>query len=83
MLKHLLDAREMAHPEPLQISMTLLQTISNEEYLYMLNYKKPIPLLELAKEKGFRYLTHQDKEELWHIIITKNTLCILEELIDV
>jgi hypothetical protein len=83
MKKILLDAREMEHPEPLQISLTHLRTMSDNEYLYMINLRKPIPLIEIVKEKEFLYIAHEDAEAIWHILITKNPSCNLEELLDV
>jgi CRISPR/Cas system-associated exonuclease Cas4 (RecB family) len=83
MNKIFLDAREMEHPEPLQISLSHLQSMTNEQYLYMINVRKPIPLLEIAKEKGFIYFIHQDSNEIWHILISKNSETLLEELLDV
>lgn len=83
MNKIFIDAREMEHPEPLQLSLSYLKNISIEEYLYMLNTRKPVPLLEIAKEKGFLSITHQDSNEIWHIIISRNREIKLEELLDV
>jgi len=83
MNKIFLDAREMEHPLPLQTSLHYLQTMSNKHYFYMLNFKNPIPLIEIAKEKGFFYLEHKDALDLWHIIITKNSELVLEDLVDV
>jgi len=81
--KIFLDAREMEHPEPLQISLFHLKSMLDEQYLYMLNIRKPVPLLEIAKEKGFLSLAEQDSNQIWHILITKNSKIILEELLDV
>ena len=83
MEKFFLDARELAHPEPLRISLEYLQEMSNRDYFYMLNIREPIPLLELAKEKGFKLFTHKDNNENWHIIISKNSQQNLEELLNV
>ena len=83
MNKIFLDAREMEHPEPLQISLSYLRSMSTQEYLYMINIRKPIPLLEIAKERGFVCFTHQDSSEIWHILISKNSNIVLEELLDV
>jgi len=83
MNKILLDAREMEHPLPLQMSMEHLIEMENSDYLYMINNKKPIPLLEIVKGKGFSYFVHQDTKETWHIIISKNLDINLEELLDV
>ena len=84
MKKILLDAREMPHPEPLQHALSYLQKMSNEEYLYMLNRKKPIPLIEVAKEKVFAHHSYEDRpNSCWHILICKDIDCNLEELLDV
>ena len=83
MIKIPLDARELEHPIPLQLALGHLQKMTQEEYLYMIHRKKPIPLIELAKEKGFICLVERDKEEIWHILISKNQDVKLEELIDV
>lgn len=83
MIKIPLDARDMEHPIPLQLALESLKSMSQEEYLYMLHRKKPIPLIELAKEKGFVCLVEQDNKEIWHILISKNQETKLEELLDV
>lgn len=83
MKKILLDAREMAHPEPFEIAIKHLQSMSESEYLYMLNQKVPTPLLNLVQEKGFRYHTYEEQEGTWHIIMSKNSTQNLEELVDV
>jgi len=83
MEKILLDARELEYPKPLQISIEYLSEMKSNEYLYMLNRKNPIPLLEIAKGRGFQYLSHQDSNEIWHIIITKNKSIELKGLLDV
>jgi len=57
--------------------------MSDESYLYMLNIRKPIPLLEIAKEKGFSFVVDQDQNQIWHILISKNQNISLEELLDV
>jgi hypothetical protein len=83
MKKILLDAREMEHPEPLQISLTHLRTMDDHEYLYMINLRKPIPLIEIVKEKEFTYIIHQDNQQIWHILISKNSNYNLEDFLDV
>ena len=83
MNKIFLDAREMEYPAPLQLSMEYLMEMGNDDYLYMINNKKPIPLLEIVKGKGFSLFMHQDKDESWHILISKNLDINLEDLLDV
>ena len=83
MTKIALDAREMEHPIPLQLAMKHLKTMPKDAYLYMIHRKQPIPLIEMAKEKGFAHLSHQDPQERWHILISKNPHINLKELLDV
>jgi len=83
MEKIFLDTREMEHPEPLQLSLSHLKTMTETQYLYMLNVRKPIPLLEIAKERNFLSFSHQDANQIWHILISKNRQISLEELLDV
>jgi len=79
----LLDVRELAHPEPFVISVSHLKEMAKEDYIYILNNKNPIPLLQLAKEKGFSTLSFEDRKNIWHILITKNKTKNLKELLDV
>ncbi len=83
MKKFFLDARELAHPEPLRISLEYIKEMSSNDYLYMLNIRKPIPLLELVKDKGYKLFTHEDNNKNWHIIISKNPQKNLKELLNV
>jgi hypothetical protein len=57
--------------------------MTNDDYLYMLHRKKPIPLIEVAKEKVFAHISHKDNSDTWHILICKNSEVNLEELLDV
>jgi len=73
----------MAHPEPLEKGIAALRTLDAKSYLYMLNRKNPIPLINLAKQHGFQILSHEDSQNQWHIIISKSEEHPLEELLDV
>lgn len=81
--KIFLDARELEHPEPLEKAIKVLQSLDEERYFYMLHRKKPVPLLDLAKEQHFHFLSHQDTKEQWHILISKDSDIQLSELLDV
>ena len=83
MNKILLDAREMEHPLPLQLSIEHLSEMQEDDYFYMINNKKPIPLIEIVKGKGFFHFEHLDDKEVWHIIISKNSNLNLKDLLDV
>jgi hypothetical protein len=68
----MLDAREMAHPEPFEKAITILKELDFASGLYMLSRKNPIPLLKLAEEHRFHYLTREVDPGEWHILITPN-----------
>ncbi len=70
----------MEHPEPLTKSVEHLQTMSQDSYLYMINQKNPMPLLEIAKNNGFHTLSHKDEKGIWHILFSKNS-CDLKGLL--
>jgi hypothetical protein len=78
-----LDARELAHPEPLVQATRILPTLDDTSYLYMLHRKNPIPLVDLASGQGFNVLTHEDKEGNWHILINTNPHVDLKGLLRV
>jgi uncharacterized protein (DUF2249 family) len=68
-----LDARELEHPKPLELSMKALQELDEESYFYMIHRKNPIPLIDLASEQHFQVLNKEDAEGNWHILIAKNS----------
>ncbi len=82
MKKILLDARDMEYPIPLQLSLSYLQSMSSEEFLYMIHRKNPIPLIEIAKEKKYNYLV-KNYNETWYILISKNRNIDLKDFLDV
>lgn len=77
-----LDARDLEHPVPLQLALNHLQQMKKSEFLYMVHRKNPIPLLEVAKVKGYSYLS-REIDGVWHILISKKRDINLEELLDV
>ncbi len=83
MIPHHLDARAMAHPEPLEKAVAILRRLDEASYLYMLGRKNPIPLLKLAEEHHFRVLSREVHPDEWHILITPNQHADLEGAIRV
>lgn len=83
MKKIIFDAREMEHPEPLRLALHHLMSMDDQSYLYMIHRKKPIPLLEIANDKVYLSLAHQDEQGIWHILISKNVKVQLEDFLDV
>jgi len=78
-----IDTRELAHPEPLEMAIKILQQLQEDTYLYMLHSKNPVLLLDLAQEHGYRTLSQENKEGDWQIVITKNPDVRLEDLLGV
>lgn len=78
-----LDAREMEHPRPLEMAVSILKELDNDHFLYMVHRKNPIPLLELAKGQGFAVLSKEVNEGLWHILVAKDSDADLNGLLDV
>ena len=77
------DAREMEHPEPLEKSMKIIQSLDENSYLYMLHRKKPLPLIDLATKHLLKVLTKEDTNKQWHILICKNQNIELNDFLDV
>ena len=78
-----LDARELEHPKPLEQAIRALRELNDENYLYMLHRKNPIPFIDLAGEQGFQTLSREDESGNWHILVAKDPSLNLEELLRV
>jgi len=78
-----IDTRELAHPEPLEMAIKILQQLNEDTYLYMLHTKNPIPLLDLAQEHGYRTLSQENSVGDWEIVITSNKDVVLKDLLSV
>ena len=66
-----LDARELAHPKPLELAMKALRELDETNYFHMIHRKNPIPLLDLASEQNFQVFNKEDENGDWHILICK------------
>jgi hypothetical protein len=78
-----IDTRELAHPEPLEMAIKILQQLNEDTYLYMLHSKNPIPLLDLAQEHGYRTMSQENSVGDWEIVITNNKEIVLKDLLSV
>ncbi|WP_456456361.1 DUF2249 domain-containing protein [Nitratifractor sp.] len=81
MTRLLLDARELQHPEPLERAIAILRELDEENYLYMLHRREPVPLMALAREHGLNILERRDEKGEWHILISRNREVRLEEFL--
>jgi len=78
-----LDSRELEHPKPLEQAIDILKRLDEGSYMYMLNRRNPIPLINLATSQNFKTLSKEISSDEWHILITPNKDISLEELLDV
>ena len=78
-----LDSRELEHPKPLEMAIDILKSLDKDSYMYMLNRRNPIPLINLASTQNFKTLSKELAPNQWHILITPNTEVSLEEFLDV
>lgn len=83
MQKILFDARELEHPQPLEKGVKHLLEMDEDSYLYMIHRKNPLPLLKMAEERAYQTLSHEDKNGIWHILISKTEEIDLKALLDV
>jgi TusA-related sulfurtransferase len=82
MNKNFLDARELEHPKPLEEAIKALRELDNDSYFYMIHRKNPIPLINLAQKENFSLVSYEEKEDTWHILISKNSEIELNSLIE-
>ena len=78
-----LDSRELEHPKPLEMAIDILKSLDNDSYMYMLNRRNPIPLINLASSQNLQTFSKELTPDEWHILITPNVEISLEELLDV
>jgi len=78
-----IDAREMEHPLPLEKGIAAIAALGENDYIYMLNKRNPIPLINLAKVHSLNVLSKEDNDDIWHILISKADKIILESLLNV
>lgn len=81
MREFFLDARELEHPLPLELAIDNLKKLDDNSYFYMLHRKEPIPLLALASEHNLNFISKQNGDGNWHILISPNKDALLDELI--
>jgi TusA-related sulfurtransferase len=82
--KIFLDARDLEHPKPLEMAMSSLRKLNENNYFYMIHRKHPIPLLDMAQEQGMNVFSKEDLNGNWHILISRaNTTKLDDLLIDI
>ncbi len=54
-MPHLIDGREMVPPEPLELALTALDGMADDEELLLLLYCRPHPLLNILRREGYTW----------------------------
>ncbi|HEX5330736.1 DUF2249 domain-containing protein [Sulfuricurvum sp.] len=74
----LLDTREFDHPIPLEMATSAFKKLSGDEVIHMIHRREPIPLFEIILKNGGRYHRVMERDNLWHIYITRSSTVVLE-----
>lgn len=74
----LLDTREFDHPVPLEMAVEAFKKLSGDEVIHMIHRREPIPLFEIILKNGGRYHRVMERDNLWHIYITRSSTVVLE-----
>lgn len=74
----LLDTRELDHPVPLEMAVNAFKKLTGDEVIHMIHRREPIPLFEIIVKNGGRYLSVMEREDLWHIYLTRSSAVKLE-----
>lgn len=68
-MEHLLDARDLPPPEPLQRVLDLLPELGPGDVLRMLHQREPFPLYRILDDSGFRHAVRESPEAPYEILI--------------
>ncbi|WP_456401554.1 DUF2249 domain-containing protein [Hydrogenimonas sp.] len=73
-----LDARGLAHPEPLERSLEIMRRLDATKALHLVIHRFPKPLLLIAERHGLAYEACEKREGEWHILIAQKGCCDLK-----
>ncbi|HEX8963817.1 MAG TPA: DUF2249 domain-containing protein [Rhodocyclaceae bacterium] len=62
-----IDGRDLVPPEPLELTLSALDTLADGEELLLLLYCQPQPLFSILRENGYRW-TESVKDDGTHEI---------------
>jgi len=75
----LIDARELEHPIPLEMAVDAFKTLKNSDIIHFIHRREPLPLFEIITKNGGFYLSVQNSDGVWHILITRDPNLDLEQ----
>ncbi|MCX7180296.1 MAG: DUF2249 domain-containing protein [Proteobacteria bacterium] len=69
--QRIVDGRNLEPPEPLELTLTALDTLGPGEELLVLLYCEPVPLYNILARNGYRYNSTMREDGTNEIRITK------------
>ena len=75
-----IDAREMEHPLPLEMTVQAFKNLKDSEVIHLIHKREPLPLFEIISKNGGFYHSSQSSDKVWHILIARDPRMNLKEL---
>jgi len=72
-IRHVVDARFMAPPEPFEAAMAMLDTLAPGDTMLLRLYREPHPLYKALLRQGDSYQTKLLSDGTFDILITRGT----------
>jgi hypothetical protein len=61
-LERVIDARLMAPPEPMEVTLAALDELPPEGEIVLLLYREPFPLYKILKDNGYTHRTRLEAD---------------------
>jgi len=69
MTERIIDARWLAPPEPMELTLAALEVLGNGEHLRLLIHREPCMLFPILDEWGYGYQTQANDDGSYEILI--------------
>lgn len=69
MTGHIIDARWLAPPEPMELTLAAIDVLGPGEYLRLLIHREPYMLFQILEEWGYGHQTHAKEDGCYEILI--------------
>lgn len=73
MTTKVLDARNMMPPEPLELALSSLDDLGQNDEIILLLPREPIPLYAILRKNGYRYSVREQEDGSFAVSITHQT----------
>ncbi len=67
-----IDGRDLVPPEPLELTLSALDTLADGEELMLLLYCQPQPLFSILRQNGYRWTESVRDDGTHEILIRRN-----------